>query len=159
MKVSTPSQWYVWFTVEEAFSGITGQPWFLIVRTEDAVELDESYLVYAAKDDRGHLSTDLCRQPRLIAEAEDELRYLREPPPPHSLRLLSGAVLNDSSYSGLASARVSLRGSEASYTVTTDSFGRFQIENAAPGEYRADVTLSGYWTPARRSTARVPRVG
>jgi hypothetical protein len=151
------------FSVEETFSG---------TRTKEAevatgLGADDcgypfvsgaSYLVYAYRDEKdGRLYTSSCTRTKRIANASEDLQYLRGLAFTPRTVTISGKVQRHLSYAGndaqanvpMEGALLSVEGADQPKEVRTDAAGNFEVTGLKPGTLKLKLHLSDELTAYR----------
>lgn len=144
------------FTVVQPFSGVAGTE--VEVATGQGggdcgyeFKKGETYLVYAYGGRDGKtLATGICTRTRPVAEATEDLEFLRGlagRPPGVSLDIMVARSLDVvksgdvKPLGGLAGARLSVEGAGESREVRTDAEGRVRLTGLKPGTYKVRLSL------------------
>lgn len=111
----------------------------------------ERYLVYAYHNvQTGKLQVSVCSRTRLLSEATEDLRYIRNLPEPGAGSSISGEVLlqslsikEESSYilKPLEGIKIIVEGQSKTLKAVTDKAGRYQIGGLEPGVYKIRADL------------------
>jgi hypothetical protein len=114
----------------------------------------ETYLVYAHRQSDGMLIVTSCGRTRPVAEAADDLKYLRHLVDAPPIAELFGSVTDTAAPrgiengrhepTGLPNVRITLDGGGVSKTVRTDTKGGYHFGGLAPGRYQVRASLEGY---------------
>lgn len=148
----------VTLTVTEAFRGVTGAEITLTTGMGGgdcgfAFQPGGQYLVYAYRNKQsGQLSASICSRTRKLAEAENDLVYLRARGKGKTGAYVLGQVVlvpheyreGAPPHTPQAHVRVTLEGKEKKFTATTDDEGRYRLESIPAGKYKVSLeTLPG----------------
>jgi 5-hydroxyisourate hydrolase-like protein (transthyretin family) len=108
------------------------------------------YVVYADRDEKdGRLFTSMCTRTRLLAEADEDLAFVRGLGAAEPTGAVFGEVHRrnyfwkegDLTYKPVAGAEVTIEGADASRDLKTDADGLFRAEGLAPGKYRVTMKV------------------
>src|ERR1044071_2981527 len=143
------------FTVVQAYSGVAGTEVEVATGRGGGdcgyyFRTGETYLVYAYGGGEGKpLATSICSRTRPVAEAGEDLEFLRglgARGPGVSIDVkverTRQAVKSGGTQSlgGLAGARLTVEGADESREVKTDSGGRARLTGLKPGTYKVRLT-------------------
>ncbi|HEY6247375.1 MAG TPA: carboxypeptidase regulatory-like domain-containing protein [Pyrinomonadaceae bacterium] len=130
--------------------------------------LGEQYLVYAymEKDDN-RLVTSICSRTRPLAEASEDLSYLRNLPQTPSGSAISGEVHRydrqddgNPSDTPLSNVRVNIESDGKQSTVVTNNEGRFSLGGLSAGSYKVSVVPpSGLSSRQKEQTVTIEEKG
>ncbi|MBL8206761.1 MAG: hypothetical protein JNM09_21190 [Blastocatellia bacterium] len=150
----------IYFDVQEVFSGVKGQKRVTIHSgmgggdCGKAFIKGETYLLYAyGKTDS--LSTSICTRTRFIADANEDVDYLRHLPPEGVGARLYGEVSKTSKEEdadgrlkreGLTGIRIIIKSDRGETQIAeTDQRGKYEITGLKSGKYRVEAELpDGY---------------
>lgn len=113
-------------------------------------QVGKRYLVYAyrdAKDNR--LSTSICTRTRPLADADDDLAFIRALPTSGMAGLVFGKVgrrnyewkEGEQWFRPVADAELTIEGRTTQYQAQSDAKGNFWIEKVLPGKYLVKLKL------------------
>jgi 5-hydroxyisourate hydrolase-like protein (transthyretin family) len=113
-------------------------------------QVGKRYLVYAyrdAKDNR--LSTSICTRTRLLADADDDLAFIRALPTSGMEGMVFGTVgrrnyewkEGEQWFKPVADAEVTIEGKTTQYQAQSDARGNFRVEKILPGKYVVKLKL------------------
>ena len=110
------------------------------------------YIVYAYKNPEGRLETGICSRTRPLAQAADDLAYLRAVPqlPPTADVRVSVADYSSASRRPMPKVRTTISGPDGLREALTDSRGRATFAGLPPGEYSVQWASDGYKSGDRK---------
>lgn len=149
-------EWYEWrtatFQLSEAFRGISDKEARIGTGSGGgdcgySFEIGTAYIVYANRDEKGDLSTGICMRTAPVAEAEEDLLYLRSVGGLAAVGGIQGVVLRfdqEMGWVGLSGdnsdrpvARVTVRAvGPKTEEAQTDAAGNFAFSTLPVGKYR-----------------------
>jgi hypothetical protein len=145
----------VTLTVTEAFRGVTGAEISLTTGMSGGdcgfgFLQGGQYLVYAYRNKQsGQLSASICSRTRKLAEAENDLVYLRSLGKGKTGAYVQGQVVllpheyreGAPPHMPQANLRVTLAGPAKKFTATTDEEGRYRLEGLPAGNYKVSLEI------------------
>ena len=149
------------FAVEEVFSGVIGSKVDIRSGTGGGdcgywFKRGERYIVYAYGDAKKGYGTNICTRTRPVAQAAEDLSYLRQLPPKGTGGRLYGIVAKPSydkeadgterKPEGLPGITVTAKnGRGKKLTAVTDAEGNYEFNALEPGEYEVQADLPDYY--------------
>lgn len=157
------------FKVEESFLGVKGQTATIFSGTGGGdcgywFVRGERYLIYAYGDSVDKLYTNICTRTRPLADAEEDLAFLRSLPRKGTgARIfgnVSGAQKDSSSDAWrtakpLAGITVKIEGKRRTYDAVTDEEGNYELTGLESGKYKVRAVLADYYYEDEYSTREV----
>lgn len=108
------------------------------------------YVVYARRGEKdGRLYTSICTRTRPLAEAEEDLAYVRGLGAAEPTGTVFGQVFRrnydwkdgESAFKPVADAELTVEGAGASRGLKTDGRGGYRLEGLAPGKYKVTMKV------------------
>jgi 5-hydroxyisourate hydrolase-like protein (transthyretin family) len=108
------------------------------------------YLVYAHRNDKDkRLYTGICSRTRPLAEAADDLAFIRSLATAEPTGIIFGEVAKrnyewkegEDWRKAIADAELTIEGEEARYELKSNAQGEFRIEGLAPGAYKVKLKI------------------
>jgi hypothetical protein len=119
-------------------------------------DVGERYLVYAWRSESGELTTGICSRTKLLANAAEDVEFLRSMPAKGSGGRVFGRVLERrrgpaeyrvTDYVPLEGIRVTVQGASVQRDVLSDASGKFEVTGLPLGKLKVQATVpSGYDT-------------
>jgi hypothetical protein len=162
----TYPQLRVHFSVDEAFRGVAEPAVDVFTAPVDTLcgypfHAGTQYLVYANVNEAGRVVTSLCTRTRPSAEAEDDLKYIRDLSQSGTTGRVSGVVLlytgsgSSSMLGPLEGMKVTLSNGRLKYRGATDAAGGFEVTDVEAGEYLVRVKMPSGAATDYRATVTV----
>jgi hypothetical protein len=149
----------IYFKVEESFLGVKGARvvihsgtgggdcgyWFL---------RGQRYLVYAYGESQDSLGTNICTRTRLLADAGEDLEFLRNLPRQGTGSRIYGTVaaaLKDPKSTdwrtpkALVGVTVKIEGTQRTYDAVSDTKGDYEITGIPAGRYKIHAVVPDYY--------------
>ena len=113
-------------------------------------QVGKRYLVYAYRDPKdNHLATNICTRTRPLAEAEDDLAFVRALPTSGMEGLIFGIVgkrnhdwkEGEQWYKPVPDAEITIESETTQYHTQSDAKGNFRVEKVLPGKYLVKLKL------------------
>jgi 5-hydroxyisourate hydrolase-like protein (transthyretin family) len=158
------------FAVEEVFSGAIGRK--VDIHTGSGggdcgywFKHGERYVVYAYYDEKEGYRTSICTRTRAVAEAAEDLSYLRQLPPKGTGARLYGIVAKpgydedaagtERKPEGLPGITVTAKNARGKkLTAVTDAEGNYEFNALQPGDYEVQADLPDYYYRDEYSSVR-----
>ena len=149
----------IYFKVEETFLGVKGARVVIHSGTGGAdcgywFRRGQRYLVYAYGESLEALGTNICTRTRLLANAEEDLEFLRNLPRKGTGARIYGSVaagLKDPKSSAwrsptpLEGVTVKIEGPQRTFDAMTDSKGEYELTGLAAGSYQVHAVVPDYY--------------
>jgi carboxypeptidase family protein len=161
-----PQSRRVELAVIEAFGGLQLSQVTLVQSGSDCdypFRMGESYVVYAYRSSDGQLATSICARTRPVADATDDLTYLRSLATiaPGTPARVAGRVQTGTQREGvrpLPGVVVTATGEGRTVSARTDARGEFELTGLALGKHEILATApAGYQSIARTVDLHDPR--
>jgi 5-hydroxyisourate hydrolase-like protein (transthyretin family) len=113
-------------------------------------QLGKRYLVYAYREEKtNRLSTSICTRTRPLAEADDDLTFIRALPTSGMEGLVFGKVgrrnhhwkEGEQWYKPVPDAELTIESETTQYQAQSDAKGNFRVEKVLPGKYLVKLKL------------------
>jgi hypothetical protein len=119
-----------------------------------AFQTGSDYTVYAYRNAQGLLETGICSRTRPLAEAAEDIAYLRAVPQAASTAEVRVSMIDNSTWQAgrppMAGVRTTLSGAGRQQEGVTDDAGQVKFAGLAPGEYTVGWTAEGYRSGNRK---------
>jgi len=113
-------------------------------------QVGKRYLVYAYREEKDkRLSTSICSRTRPLADAEDDLAFIRNLPTSGMEGLIFGKVgrrnhdwkEGEQWYKPVPDAELTIESENTKYQAQSDAKGNFRVEKVLPGKYLVKLKL------------------
>jgi hypothetical protein len=149
----------IYFKVEETFLGVKGARVVIHSGTGGGdcgywFRRGQRYLVYAYGESLEALGTNICTRTRLLANAEEDLEFLRNLPRKGTGARIYGSVaaaLKDPKSSAwrtptpLEGVTVKIEGPQRTFDAVTDSKGEYELTGLPAGSYKVHAVVPDYY--------------
>lgn len=131
------------FLVEQPYRGVSGAHIEVVTTSGTMCDMKfqkgKRYLVYADFDeDTKQLVTGFCSRTTALANAEDDLAYLRKVTQQGVDESVSGKIAKNQTV-GLPDLKIEVEGNDKTFETTTDPNGNFSFSLPGPGKYKVRV--------------------
>jgi len=112
------------------------------------------YVIYAYKNSEGYLETGICSRTRPVAQAAEDIAYLRAIPQLPATADIRVSVADNSTWEAgrrpMQRVRTTISGPDGLREALTDSRGRVTFAGLLPGEYTVQWASDGYKSGDRK---------
>jgi hypothetical protein len=112
------------------------------------------YMVYAYRNAQGLMETGICSRTRPLAEAAEDIAYLRVVPQANPTAEIHVSMLDDSTWQAgrrpMTGVRTTLSGPGGPLEAASDGAGQVKFAGLAPGDYTVEWAADGYRSGNRK---------